>query len=108
MTTDLRVYLSPREFSRLEMWVAVADGKHKSGGMQGHRRRWRAQLDARRGHLSPRARFGPTAAEERWIDLDEGSCDFVRNCIQNVKKGGWQRDIRDIFGGCEALTGAAS
>jgi hypothetical protein len=102
-----RVHLGPRQFAKLENWVSVPDGKHQSGGMQGHRRRWREQLSARRGHLTARQRGGETPAEDRWIDIDDDGREFIVSCIGSVKVGGWERSIRDIFDGCFAQDRAA-
>lgn len=103
MARNTRVYLTGREFSQLEVLVAVPNGVHSSGGFQGYRKRWKDQLDGRRGHLTPRERLGATAPEDRWIDLDEASIVHIRKCIDSPKTGGWQRDVRDVFGGCEVL-----
>jgi hypothetical protein len=96
----MRVYLGPRAFAKLERWCAVPNtGKHKTGGMQDRRARWKAQLDQRRGHLTARERAGPTSDAERWIEITVADAASIRNCIRDPKGGGYQRDMRDIFGG---------
>jgi hypothetical protein len=94
---ETRLFLGPRQFAKLEAWVAVPNKKHQSGGMQERRARWKAQLDKRRGHLTPRQRGGATAAEERWLDVTNKDLLFISVCRTHPKKGGWQHDIADIF-----------
>lgn len=95
----MRAFLSPLEFVRLENFCAVQDGKHKSGGVQNRRRAWKAQLDARRGHLTMRERVGRTPVDDRYIDLDDDDIEFIRRLRANPRAGGWQRDLLRIFGG---------
>lgn len=97
----MRAFLTAREFAKLENWCAVSDGVHKSGGVQNYRRKWREQLDARRGHMTHRQRTSETPADERWIDLDESDIDFITKLRSKPKDGGWQRDLMAIFGGVQ-------
>lgn len=92
-----RLFLGPRQFAKLENWCAVPNARHQHGGMQDRRARWKAQLDARRGHLTARQRGGKTADEDRWLDVDAKDLLFIAVCVASPKKGGWQAAIADIF-----------
>jgi len=85
---ETRLFLGPRQFAKLEAWVAVPNKKHHNGGMQERRARWKAQLDKR---------GGATPDEERWLDVSAKDLLFISVCRTHPKKGGWQRDIADIF-----------
>ena len=95
----LRAHLSPIEFVRLENWCAVPDGKHKNGGVQDRRRKWKQQLDQRRGHLTLKERRDPVPQDERYIDLDDTDVEMIRGMRAKPAKGSWQRDMQAIFGG---------
>lgn len=92
-----RLFLGPRQFAKLENWCAVPNAKHDRGGVQDRRARWKAQLDARRGHLTPRQRGGRTADEDRWLDVTAKDLLFISVCVGNRRRGGWQGAIADIF-----------
>jgi hypothetical protein len=94
----MRAWLSPREFTTLVNWCETPDGKHRNGGMQNARRKWSAQLRDR-GILGTQVRAAPVSAGERYLDLDDADIAMIRAMRAHPNKGGWQRDMRAIFGG---------
>jgi len=109
MTTDLltsspppqndviRVALPPRQWTLLEAFCRVPDGKHTSGGLQNHRRKWKQQIDARLAHLDKWERGSLKDPALRFIDLDAHELAFVHRTIANANGGGFQSQVADIF-----------
>jgi len=97
----MRVHLRAIEWNRLKLFVLVPNKIHTTGGYQGVRKRLLDQL-TERGYLPP-PKVGltqPTADAERFVDLDEeADVPIIRNAVHTPGKGGWQKQLRDIFGG---------
>lgn len=97
----MKVWLSPRAFAALEAFCRTPDGKHKAGGIQNRRRKWKEQLDMRRGHMTQRERNGPTPEADRWLELDEGDVESIKSMRERPQRGTWQRQLQTIFGGID-------
>lgn len=93
----MRAGLNGREFALLVNWCEIPPKKHERGGIQDRRARWLAQLAAR-NITGKMVRAGEVPADDRYIDLDDGDIEMLRQMRTNPSKGGWQKAMFNIFG----------